>query len=239
LVDRSFTSPEKRQSEDRTLIEHRRNGTALIAIADGMGGHRNAARGAELVCETLRAAFREAGEARLKVLEGFERANEQLIALDAGVTVVAAILDFPSLWLLHCGDSQAVIFDSQGVLKLRTIAHGPVGYAVEAGFLTEKAGFSHRDRHYVTNFLGAPHPHISVSQRIILAPTDTLILASDGLFDNLTMQAIAREVAEPDVNALADALTNKARARMQSTVGKPDDFSLAIFRGQESNLAIA
>jgi serine/threonine protein phosphatase PrpC len=73
-----------------------------------------------------------------------------------------------------------------------------------------------------------------VGSAIALAPRDTLLLASDGLSDNLHMPEIVECVRKGPLVEVTRELARNARERMESgesgNPSKPDDLTFAIFR---------
>ncbi|MGI9590762.1 MAG: PP2C family protein-serine/threonine phosphatase, partial [Myxococcota bacterium] len=78
-----------------------------------------------------------------------------------------------------------LLIGQRGRVKLQTVDHSPVGFAVEAGLLDADAALHHEDRHIISNFVGGADLRIEMGSGLHLAERDTLCLASDGLADNL------------------------------------------------------
>jgi serine/threonine protein phosphatase PrpC len=121
---------------------------------------------------------------------------------------------------------------------LQTLPHSPVGYAVEAGILDVRRALHHEDRHLVSNLLGAPDMRIDVGPRVRLRQRDTVVLGSDGLFDNLHVSEVVEIVRGGPLEPTAADLAGRCRARMTANGNAPchpDDLTFALFRrGAES-----
>lgn len=216
---------------------------AVLAVADGFGGCRSGEVAARIAVEELRSAVYEAanrGELREAILNGFERANERVLALGVGAaaTLVVAELLNASIRTYHVGDSAALVVGQRGKVKLLTVAHSPVGYAVESGVLDAAEAMFHDDRHVVSNMIGSTDMRIEVGTIRPLLPRDTVVLGSDGLFDNLHTDEIVSIVRAGELQKCADKLATTASARMKETdsqvPGKPDDLTFVLFRnGQQ------
>ncbi len=214
---------------------------ALI-VADGVGGHAVGDQASAGATQALCTAITEAGAAetdarrdlRDVVLDGFELANAAVSALPGGAatTLLVAELRDGSVRIHHAGDSQALVTGQRGRVKHQTTPHSPVGYAVEAGLLDEEAAMVHEDRHLVSNALGAADMHIEIGSPIPLAPRDTILLASDGLFDNLPLDEIVEIVRRGPLLRAVERLVHGARARMtgDAAPGKPDDLTVIAWR---------
>jgi serine/threonine protein phosphatase PrpC len=211
----------------------------LLAVADGMGGGAAGERASRIALECLRdAAVAVEGEDSLRasVLDVFEEANRRILELGVGAatTLCVAEIDGGGLRLYHVGDSGALVIGQRGKLKLQTIAHSPVGYAVESGLLDESEALHHDERHIVSNMLGTTDMRIEVGSRLELAERDTVLLASDGLFDNLSLSEIVEGLRSGPLEVLAARLVERCRTRMrepkEGQPSKPDDLGFVLFR---------
>ncbi len=213
---------------------------AVLVVADGAGGGRSGARAAGLAVHALGEALeegqREGFLPRTAILNGFERANEAVCALGVGAATTLAVVEIREARMrpYHVGDSLILLVGQRGKVKLETVSHSPVGFAVEAGVLDERDALHHEDRHLVSNILGAPDMRIEMGSERAFAPRDTLLLASDGLSDNLHVSEIADRVRRGSLRDAAEALAATARRRMYApNPGEPskvDDLTLLVFR---------
>ncbi len=214
----------------------------VLAVADGAGGHRAGSAASRLALEHLgealvgserpenRAPVADPSASRASILDGIERANLAVrkLGVGAATTLVAAEIDGTSMRPYHVGDSEILVVGQRGKIKLQTISHSPVGYAVEAGFLTEDEALAHEDRHIVSNLIGSDDMRIEMGSAVPLAPRDTLLLGSDGLFDNLDAETIVERVRSGPLDTAADELAQLARDAMHR--GKPDDMTFILYR---------
>jgi serine/threonine protein phosphatase PrpC len=127
-----------------------------------------------------------------------------------------------------------LLVGQRGKVKLQTISHSPVGYAVEAGYLDAEEAMLHEDRHYVTNTLGSPDMRIEIGTPVAMAARDTLLLASDGLFDNLYVGEIVDLVRKGPLVDAAARLLATCRGRMaavqEGRPSKSDDLTFVLYR---------
>jgi serine/threonine protein phosphatase PrpC len=109
-----------------------------------------------------------------------------------------------------------------------------VGYAVEAGMLDGEEALHHDERHLVSNLVGSAEMRIEVGSPLELAPLDTVLLASDGLFDNLLQPEIVDEIRVKPLEQVARTLAEAAASRMdepaQGQPSKPDDLTFLLYR---------
>jgi serine/threonine protein phosphatase PrpC len=243
-------SPDKETGNEDTLAVIPLAGdTVVLAVADGAGGlpagQRASRTAIRTVIESLKAVSDPAVALRTAVLNAMEEANAAVMALANGSATTLTVVSVEGRLVrpYHVGDSAALVTGQRGRLKMQTIAHTPVAFAVEAGFLDEVEALYHAERNLVFNFLGTADMRIEVGAELELAPRDTLLLASDGLTDNLHLAEIV-EIARkgPAAETLAQ-LADYARERMLTpeapTPSKPDDLSIILFRkpGAEDDAA--
>jgi len=230
----------ERPNEDAAALLPVDAGSCVLAVADGLGGAQGGARASEAavrrLAEALAPGVREGGMLRTAILNGFEAANGAIreLSLGAGTTLAVAEVQEDLVRPYHAGDSSILVFGQQGKVKLQTVDHSPVGFAVEAGLLDEEAALHHEDRHIISNFVGGENLRIEVGTALHLSPRDTLCLASDGLADNLHTDEIAECIRAGSLAEAADALASAARQRMLAPGGKspskPDDLTFVLYR---------
>ncbi|GJM22741.1 MAG: hypothetical protein DHS20C15_26560 [Planctomycetota bacterium] len=222
------------------LLDAGERGSVLL-LADGAGGHADGALASKLAVTALRdsvlAALAQERDIRDGILDGFELANRAVAQGTHGgvTTMIAAELRDGHARIYHAGDSMAVLTGLRGRIKHCSTAHSPTGYAVEAGVLDETSALHHRDRHVISNALGVEGMHIEIGPALQLATQDTLVLASDGLFDNLTVPEIVARARGGSAREAVNDLVTLCRERMAGIGGarapsKPDDLSVLLWR---------
>jgi serine/threonine protein phosphatase PrpC len=226
-------------NEDSAALIPLNDSVAVLVVADGVGGLPGGtdASGAAVAAlrESLRAARGSDLPVRTAVLNGLELANQRVMDLGvgAGTTIAVATLDGDKVRTYHVGDSLVLLVGQRGKRKAETISHSPVGYAVEAGLLDEREAMNHAERHLVSNILGTPEMRIEIGPRRKMAPRDTLILGSDGLFDNLFIDEIVEIIRKGPLTEGARRLMEKCRRRMTGEGAeprKPDDVTFVVYR---------
>lgn len=233
-------APDHAECEDAAAIVSSAAGTLLL-VADGMGGQPAAARASRLAVDTIASRVLEAvhggGELRHALLDGVEAANAAVraLAVGAGTTVAAmAVRDDGEARALHVGDSVVLHVGQRGRVKAKTVPHSLTGLLVEAGTLDEADALGHEDSHVVTNYVGLESMRIEVGATNRVAARDTLVVASDGLADNMTLEEIVGLVRQGPLAAAGEALAALARRRMESPVpgepSKPDDLTFLLYR---------
>ncbi len=233
--------PEKpTPNEDCALVAPLGSEAAVIAVADGLGGQRAGAEASRIALQSLASTLERAGGAavplRAAVLNGIEAANRAVLDFGGGAATTLALVEIQGNRIrpYHVGDSVILVVGQRGRMKWQTIPHSPVGFAVEAGVLDELEAMHHEDRHVVSNFLGSNEMRIEMGPHIELAPYDTLLIASDGLFDNLHLDEIVARVRSGALPAAVARLVADAQRRMAGleagAPSKPDDLTVLAFR---------
>lgn len=231
--------PGASESEDGAAIVSTAAGTVLL-VADGMGGQPAGARASRMaIDEVAERVLREVGsggEMRHAILDGIEAANAAVRALGvgAGTTIAAMAVRDSHARAFHVGDSVVLQLGQRGRVKAQTVPHSLTGLLVEAGTLDQTEALHHEDHHVVTNYVGQEGMRIEVGGSMRIAPRDTLVVASDGLADNLTVEEIVGLVRQGPLLGAGVALAERARTRMErpnpAEPSKPDDLTFLLYR---------
>ena len=214
-------------NQDRLLIHG-----DLLAVADGMGGHAGGELAAETAVEDLR-RFPVMSQAS-DVVAGIHHANREVLEAaertgmtNMGTTVVATLmrLDRRSVIVANVGDSRAYLM-SDGELSQITSDHSLVEDLVRAGKITEEEAKDHPHRNVVTRVLGlGEDPEVDTFE-LAVRDGDLLLLASDGLFNEVDHHVIATILANAeDLNEAAERLVERANQN-----GGHDNITIVIAR---------
>lgn len=227
-------------NEDAMAIVRCGADTGVLAIADGAGGMRAGEQASRTALEVLTATVERAARAeeplRDAILTGIEKANQAVLALGLGAvtTLVVAEIQDHTIRTYHVGDSVIMVMGQRGKIKLQTISHSPVGYAVEAGVMDEGEAMHHEERHLVSNMIGTPDMRVEIGSTLELAARDTVLLSSDGLSDNLHSEEIVAQARKGALLGCAEGLVRATRERMltpsAAKPSKPDDLALLLYR---------
>ncbi|MBN1492380.1 MAG: serine/threonine-protein phosphatase [Phycisphaerae bacterium] len=212
----------------------------ILAVADGLGGQPAGDRASSTAIKELETHVRQAVEQELElrggILNGFEHANQAVsdFGIGAATTLAVVEVDGQTIRPYHAGDSSILVTGQRGRLRWQTMDHSPVGYAIEAGLLEQGDALQHEDRHLISNMVGNPAMRIEIGPVIHLQPHDTLLLATDGLTDNVHLDEIVERIRKGPLEKAARALIDLCNERMthatENTPSKPDDVSFILFR---------
>ncbi len=210
-------------------------GDSLFAVADGMGGHAAGEVAALVAIDTLRAAFAENPTAQ-GLIDATRAANTNVLArsqADAatrgmGTTVCAAALvanddGGQTLVIINVGDSRAYLM-RDGELSQITEDHSVADELMRAGQLSEEQASIDRRRHVLTRVLGMDQS--VVPDRFDIDPFrgDRVLLASDGLTNEVPDAEIASVLRRiEDAGEAARELV-----RLAKTNGGADNITVIV-----------
>jgi PPM family protein phosphatase len=228
------------ENEDTVALLPYGPGAAVLVIADGAGGlpagKRASLTAVNTLAESLHTAMDKTTLLRTAIMNGIEAANNAVLALANGsaTTMTVIAIEGRLTRSYQVGDSEAIVIGQRGLVKLQTTAHSPTGFAVEAGFLDQRDALHHEDRHLVSNFIGTSDMRIDVGASVELDLRDTVLVASDGLMDNVHVDEIIEIVRKGPLPKAVEGLAEIAHQRMRNSdsqhPSKPDDLSLILFR---------
>jgi serine/threonine protein phosphatase PrpC len=233
-------------NEDVAALWPASDGRGVLAVADGLGGHAGGERASRLAIEKIQNSLQDAlkpadqpattDQLRGAILNGIESANQAIRELGTGAATTLALVEIQDRTIrpYHVGDSVILLTGQRGKLKMQTISHSPIGYAVESGLIEEEEAIHHESRHVISNVIGSEQMRIEMGPPIEMAPRDTLVLASDGLLDNLLPTEIVEFVRSGPLDRAVGEMVSEAQRRMATQDGnapsKPDDLTVIAFR---------
>lgn len=221
---------------------------ALVAVADGMGGHNAGEVASQLALDAIRAFLKKSltGDftwpfgvkptlsfAANRLMTGIKIANRRVFKesersadyTGMGTTVAAAIVDGPRLALCGVGDSRIYSFDGS-VLRQLTIDDTWVILLSQDTGLPPATFANHPMRRVLTSVVGAK-PDLEVTVHDVeIVDGATLMMCTDGLHGALDDDDIAAVLrAEPDLERAAEGLVKRAVDRDGS-----DNVTVALAR---------
>jgi PPM family protein phosphatase len=219
-----------------SLDEHH----GVLLVADGLGGRPGGELASRIAVEAIewhvRKSFAGTGSLRDAILEGIDAANRQImdLGIGAGTTLAVVELSGSTVRGYHVGDAEILACGQRGRIKYQTVSHSPTSYAVESGLLDQSEALDHADRHLVSNVIGDSCMRIEIGSTLGLASRDTLVVGTDGLFDNLHAREIVDIVRTGSLEDAANRLSGFCLERMREPrsglPSKPDDLTFIIYR---------
>lgn len=227
-------------NEDSAAIIPVNDQFLVLVVADGVGGVAGARRASNLTVETIRKAVAEvddSNELRLRtaILDGIEAANQAVLDIGIGSASTLALAEIGPNYVrtYHVGDSLLLLCGQRGLVKLQTTPHSPVGFAMEAGLIDENEALQHAELNLIFNVIGSTDMRIEVGSEQPIAARDTLLLASDGLTDNVLLEEMVGTIRSGPLDEAVMKLAEMTQTRMGNPnhqPSKPDDFTTLLYR---------
>lgn len=192
-------------------------GFRLLAVADGMGGHRGGATASKLTIDTIGEVFATSTRQPEEMLhDALRAANERVHRMASqtpelrgmGTTAVTLLLGPDGTgWVAHVGDSRAYRVRESKIQPL-TADHSVVAEMQRRGLITAEEAAVHPRRNEILRSVGVqPSVEAEVTE-LRLEAGDVFLLCSDGLSGMLDDPEIGtvleRETPEQAVRTLVD-----------------------------------
>lgn len=231
----------REHNEDSVTILKNIKGEYLLAVADGMGGHKAGEVASSMAIDHLTRefdlleSFGEKKDAIKWIRKQVEDINNEIFAYTyenekskgMGTTLVLAIYTKDYLLFGNIGDSSGFVIKNSELFKI-TKDHTLVNLLVKNGELTEEEAKNHPKKNILMRALGANNP-IEVDIFSVEEKVDGIFLSSDGLTSMLNKSQIERVLASPaSLEEKIIKLIRKANIR-----GGLDNISIACLKIKE------
>lgn len=230
-------------NEDNVIILNNKN-EYLLAVADGMGGHKAGEVASAIVINHLTEEFYGMDsigdkDSAIEFLRDivtemnnkiFEYTKENPDSKGMGTTFVCAIKTKDYLLYGNIGDSSGYVIKNKKMHKV-TKDHTLVNLLVSTGELSAEEAKYHPRKNVLMRALGANNP-IEIDIFDVEHNIDGILLCSDGLTNMLTEEQIEKVLAEEKTAEDAvKKLINKANAR-----GGNDNISVAYYKRESGDV---
>jgi PPM family protein phosphatase len=214
---------------------------ALLVVVDGMGGHADGARAAQVTQQVILDAFWHVPQPLFDPL-GFlhltlGRAHAEVVKLGAQLpleqrpraTCAVCLIQQRASWWAHVGDSR-LYHMRRGALVTRSRDHSHVELLLREGLISAEQAHNHPMRNFVECCLGGDPilPDMSLSLRRPVEPNDVLLACTDGLWGALRDEEIAAEFGPP--GALREKLLALGERAVKRSGNASDNTSAAVLR---------
>jgi len=222
-------------NEDSVTIVKNQNDEFLMAVADGMGGHKAGEVASSIAVTLLGKRFKEMSsignkeEAIKWVHDNVNEINNEIFkytklnpeSKGMGTTLVLAIYTKEYLLIGNIGDSSGYVIKKGEIHKI-TYDHTLVNLLVSTGELTKEEAENHPKKNVLMKALGANEP-VEMDIFDVDVDIDEIFLCSDGLTNMLTETQIEK-VLNTDINI---------EDKVVKLIGKSNN------RGGSDNISIA
>lgn len=232
-------------NEDSVIILSNDEGSVLMAVADGMGGHRAGEVASSIAISSLSKRFSETffrmnkASAVEWIKESvneinsliFKHTEENLDSKGMGTTLVLSIVTNDYILFGNIGDSSGFVMKDGKIHKV-TKDHTLVNLLLDAGELTLEEARNHPKKNILMNALGINDP-IEIDIFDCNLDVDEILLCSDGLTTMITSEQIEKVLnGEGTLEDKVIKLIKKANNR-----GGNDNISVAyLVKGKGSDL---
>lgn len=224
----SDVGQERQQNEDRMQIAPLADGSQLLVVCDGMGGHEAGNVASEVatraIVEYISAQPSSAPPPQL-IWDALHASNDavrreaQARGIPSmGTTAVVGWVIGDQLWCGWVGDSRLYHF-RDGVLQIQTEDHTRVQKMVEMQILSAEEAKHHPEAHVLTQALGGGmdaqasfHPSVW-SEPSQIRDGDSVLLCSDGLYDLVDDAELYPLIGGMEVIAAVQRLIDTANGR--------------------------
>lgn len=199
----------RKTNEDRAIILMNSDNEVFLAVSDGMGGSEKGDVASKLTIDLLNASFKKKKKHRYlfsdkrwitrtcksinkkiySMAEKVKKTEKNSEKIGMGCTLVAVLISGERMMIANIGDSRAYML-KDGELKQLTTDQTYVEYLLKTGKITEEGAKTHPDRHVLTNALGV-YNSLSLSITDMPYHGESILLCSDGLYNNLDSKEIA------------------------------------------------
>ena len=225
-------------NEDSVTIVKNKNGECLMAVADGMGGHKAGEVASSIAISHLGKRFTDISsvgnkEDAINWLKDsvnevnaliFKYTNEHAESVGMGTTLVTALITKNFILIGNIGDSSGFVIKDSKLIKI-TQDHTLVNLLVKSGELTEEEAKHHPKKNVLMKALGA-NEIVELDIFDVDTSLEGILLCSDGLTNMLTFEQIEKVLTseELDIEDKVIKLIRKSNAR-----GGLDNISVAYF----------
>ena len=241
-----FTDPGRVRShnEDSVTIVSNENKEFVLAIADGMGGHKAGEIASSIAIEHIMNSFysletigsKDDAIEWLRIIvkeindKIFDYSEKNPESKGLGTTLVIAIKTEDYILYGNIGDSSGYVIKN-GILHKVTKDHTYVNMLVNSGKLSEESAKNHPQKNLLTRALGANNP-VEIDIFDIDTSVKGLFLCSDGLTNMLTIEQIEKVLnSNLSIEEVVVKLIKKANIR-----GGDDNISIAYLKKESGEM---
>lgn len=223
-------------NEDNVVILKNKSGEVLMAVADGMGGHKAGEIASSIAVDFLATTFKDLNtigtkeNAIIYLRDSINEINQKIFSYTEnhseskgmGTTLVVSIITKEFVLFGNIGDSSGYVIKDNRLHKV-TYDHTLVNLLVKSGELTEEEAKFHPRKNVLMKALGANNP----AEMDIFDVDNTIssiLLCSDGLTNMLTDDQIEKILNNQELS-LEDKILKLVRK--SNSRGGTDNISIA------------
>jgi serine/threonine protein phosphatase PrpC len=219
----------ERKNEDSLFI-YTKDDHILFGVSDGAGGHPRGADASAIASQHIVKYFVE--EKNPNFIEIIEKINDDVLSLKAGAHATLSLghIHQNKFRSYSVGDSEIIYWNSQGKELYSNVPHSEVGYLIQGGHLDQSESLDDPNRYLVTNLIGDSSIRIESASRIELKKGHTIVVGSDGLFDNLSHDELSSLISGGSFEESFKKLCDICEKQDPESWKKDDDISFIVVR---------
>ena len=228
-------------NEDQAVALTNASGNVLLVVCDGMGGQNKGDLASSLAINTIIASFkskkgflnrqfamlwvgRVIREAN-RCIYNQSQSNPTYQGMGTTITLLLILKDVAILG--HVGDSRCYFLRNHRELMQMSEDHTYVAYLLRTKQITAQEALTHPKRHVLMNALGI-YPSASIDIKTFPYMGETVLLCSDGLYNNVSQNDIASVLRGDD---FVDQKVNELIA-IGNKNGGSDNIAVVIWEAQ-------
>ncbi len=197
----THTGMVRKDNQDAFINRHEPNSMFVLAVADGMGGHKAGDIASACTARELDSFFamwdkEDYFNKTEQIKDLIKHINRNLYRManqnedydGMGTTLTMLIANNKKAHIYQVGDSRAYLIDDN--ITQITKDHSLVQFMVDSGQITSEEAAQHPSKNVITRALGTDEDVEIDIYEIQLNPTDRILLCSDGLTDELQIDEI-------------------------------------------------
>lgn len=195
----------------------------LLMVADGMGGHNAGEVASRMAADIIsHEYFKLNGSIEKSLAKAYELANKNIFEMSAsnksvrgmGTTCTTLVIIDDIIYYAHVGDSRAYLLKNDKISRI-TEDHTYVQELVKNGEITVAEAAIHPKRNILTNAMGTKDSLRIDTGKFALPfeEKDRLMICSDGLYEYLNDNEIARILGGNSLHHAAHEMVDEAKKR--------------------------
>lgn len=222
----------KSVNNEDALFVYGESDSLVIGVADGAGGHPRGKDAAFIAVSEVVNQLKNKKKSELQTIELIEDINDKILDLKVGArsTLAMTTIKDGQARSFSVGDSEVLYWNSNGALLYSNIPDTNIGHRIEAGMIEQKDSLEVSERHIVNNLLGDANIRTEVASKMEVKKGHTLLIGSDGLFDNISHDSLSDVVARGVFEKSFEDLVERCIKQEENHWIKDDDISFVMVR---------
>ncbi len=221
-----FSNPGRGEAnQDKTFSIFAKDGAALLAIADGMGGHTGGAIASNLAVDAVREIFISMPDTGMAALFGnahnalLQRAKSIPNLSDMGTTLSLCLISGSEVNFGHVGDTRIYHLHGQEIRSI-TVDQTEVQLLIQKGILDKTDADRYPRRNVLISALG-PYVQYDLQQgSFTLHENDRILLLTDGAHQKISKN----DIRDISLVSSLDQLLQEIESGVEKA-GVTDDYS--------------